>query len=183
MYGILVTVFKAIGTEVFRRDVMKCGVSIRNMVLKYWMTIINLTNTILGLSCNKITWQAVENVVHNLVFVLMVAIAILIPSGLLGYGVYKLARYHRDYLWDKITLEVVLISIAVVVNFADAIKVLLTVNCATLVIGIQVLYVGVRNLIEVVRKSRRIMGRYPSCKIKKQVLIWMQLVGTCTNQI
>lgn len=42
MYGILVTVFKAIGTEVFRRDVMNCGVSIWNMVLKYWMMIMNL---------------------------------------------------------------------------------------------------------------------------------------------
>ena len=57
------------------------------------------------------------------------------------------------------TLAVVLISISVVVNFAEAIKVLLTVNCATLVFGIQVLYVRLRNLIEVVRKSRIIMGR------------------------
>ena len=157
MYGILVTVFKAIGTEFFRRDVMNCGVSIWNMVLKYWMMIMSLANTISGL-CNKIPQQAVENVLHNLVFVLIVAIAILIPLGLLGYGVYKLARYYCDYLWDKITLAVVLISIAVVVNFADAIKVILPVNCVSLVIVIQVLYVGERNVIEVVRKSRRIMG-------------------------
>ena len=92
-----------------------------------------------------------ENVLHNLVFVLIVAIAILMPLGLLEYGIYKLVRYYCDYLWDKITLAVVLISIAVVVNFADAINVILTVNCAAFVIGIQVLYVGVRNLIEVIR--------------------------------
>lgn len=156
MYGILVTVFKAIGTEVFRRDVMNCGVSIWNMVLKYWMMIMNLANTISGL-CNKIPQQAVENVLHNLVFVLIVAIAILIPLGLLGYGVYKLVRYYCDYLWDKITLAVVLISIAVVANFADAIKVLVTVNSVVLLSGIQMLYVVVRITIEVVSESRKIM--------------------------
>ena len=128
---------------------MNCGVSIWNMVLKYWMMIMNLANTISGL-CNKIPQQAVENVLHNLVFVLIVAIAILIPLGLLGYGVYKLVRYYCDYLWDKITLAVVLISIAVVANFADAIKVLVTVNSVVLLSGIQMLYVVVRITIEVV---------------------------------
>lgn len=156
MYGILVTVFKAIGTEVFRRDVMNCGISIWNMVLKYWMMIMNLANTISGL-CNKIPQQTVGNVLHNLVFVLIVAIAILIPLGLLGYGVCKLARYYRNYIWDKMTLAVVLISIAVVVNFAEAIKVLLTVNCVVLLSGIQMLYVVVRITIEVVSESRKIM--------------------------
>ena len=149
-------VFYLIGTEVFRRDVMNCGVSIWNMVLKYWMMIMNLANTISGL-CNKIPQQAVENVLHNLVFVLIVAIAILIPLGLLGYGVYKLVRYYCDYLWDKITLAVVLISIAVVANFADAIKVLVTVNSVVLLSGIQMLYVVVRITIEVVSESRKIM--------------------------
>lgn len=156
MYGILVTVFKAVGTEVFRRDVMNCGVSIWNMVLKYWMLIMNLTNTISRL-CNKIPQQTVGNVLHNLVFVLIVAIAILIQLGLLGYGVCKLARYYRDYIWNKMTLAVVLISIAVVVNFADAIKVLVTVNSVVLLSGIQMLYVVVRITIEVVSESRKIM--------------------------
>lgn len=51
-------------------------------------------------------------------------------------------------------MAVLLISIAVVVNFSDAIKVLLTVNNAILVIGIKV---WGWNVIEVVRKSRRVV--------------------------
>ena len=94
----------------------------------------------------------------DLLLRLLVGVAVGGLVGAAGYGVYKLARYYCDYLWDKITLAVVLISIAVVVNFADAIKVILPVNCVSLVIVIQVLYVGERNVIEVVRKSRRIMG-------------------------
>ena len=90
-------------------------------------------------------------------FVLIVAIAILIPSGLLGYGEYKLGRYYQDYLWDRITLAVVLISIAVVVNFADAITVLLPINSAVLLIGIQMLHAAVKKTIEVVSESRKIM--------------------------
>lgn len=86
IYVTLLTVFKAIETEVFCRDIMNCGVSIWNMVLKYWMAIMNMVNTISEL-CNKTPQQV------------------------------------------------------------------------ALVIGIQVLYVEVRNVIEVVIKFRRIMGR------------------------
>lgn len=50
-----------------------------------------------------------------------------------------------------------LISIAVVADFADAIKVLVTVNSVVLLSGIQMLYVVVRITIEVVSESREIM--------------------------
>lgn len=110
MYGILVTVFKAIGTENICADTIKCGIAIWNIIMKYWAVITKLARIISGL-CNKIPQQAVGNVFHNSVFVVITAITIMIPFGLLGYGVYQIGRYYRDNLWDRITLAVVLVSI------------------------------------------------------------------------
>ena len=157
MYGILVTVFKAIGTEVICSDTIKCGIAIGNVIMKYWVVIMKLARIISGL-CNKIPQQAVGNVLHNIVFVVIAAITIMIPLGLLGYGVYQIGRYYQDNLWDRITLAVVLVSIEGVVFFADMIKVLLSVNIVVIVLGLQVVYAGVRKVIENVRKSRMIMG-------------------------
>lgn len=42
--------------------------------------------------------------------------------------------------------------------FADMIKVILPVNIVVIVLGLQAVYVGVRKVIEIVRKSRMIMG-------------------------
>lgn len=157
MYGILVTVFKAIGTENICADTIKCGIAIWNIIMKYWAVITKLARIISGL-CNKIPQQAVGNVFHNSVFVVITAITIMIPFGLLGYGVYQIGRYYRDNLWDRITLAVVLVSIGGVVFFADMIKVILSVNIVVMVLGLQAVYAGVRKMIELVRKSRMIMG-------------------------
>ena len=157
MYGILVTVFKAIGTEKICADTIKCGIAIWNVIMKYWAVIMKLARIISGL-CNKIPQQAVGNVLHNGVFVVITAITIMIPFGLTGYGVYQIGRYYRDNLWDRITLAVVLLSIGGVVFFVDMIKVILPVNIVVIVLGLQAVYVGVRKVIEIVRKSRMIMG-------------------------
>ena len=55
-------------------------------------------------------------------------------------------------------MAVVLVSIGGVVFFADMIKVILSVNIVVIVLGLQVVYAGVRKIIEIVRKSRIIMG-------------------------
>jgi len=96
----------------------------------------------------------VAAIVH---WVILIAVVLLVGGGavflLFLAGNYAYVHYRKDYA-DIMSLEVVLISMAVAVFFAEPIKALVSVNLLLLLILVHILYVGVRWYIKGCRRSR-----------------------------
>lgn len=82
---------------------------------------------------------------------------IAVPIGGIGYGCYRIGKFYYYELWDRISLAVVMVSVAVIVNYAEEIRGLIPVNVVVLAIIMQLVYVIMRKGVDVVRNIKGIM--------------------------
>ena len=69
------------------------------------------------------------------------------------YGVYRIALYYKKR-WCNLSLKVLLISIAVIIVFGEAIKTYIGVNLVLLLLIVQILYLGVLAYLDVYYDTR-----------------------------
>lgn len=156
LYGILITVLKGIGSELIRRDVVTVGAWIRKLIVRLWQTIVDFADTVSAISIN-VPYDRLAGMTHGIIYVLVVVIMVAVPIGVVGYGTYRFGKFYYYELWDRVSLAVAMVSIAVVVNFAECIQIYLSVNVVMLVVGIQIVYVSLRKGVEVLENVKKIM--------------------------
>lgn len=94
---------------------------------------------------------------HWVLFGMVVVVMTAVPIGGIGYGCYRIGKFYYYELWDRISLAVVMVSVAVIVNFAEKIRGLLSVNVVVLVVMMQLVYVIMRKGVDVVKNIKGIM--------------------------
>ncbi len=146
LYGILITLLKGIDSELIRRDVVTAGAWIRKLIGRLWQTTVDFADTVSALSIN-VPYDRLASVTHGIIYVLVVVIMIAVPIGIVGYGTYRLGKFYYYELWDRVSLAVAMVSIVVIVNFAENIQGFLSVNVLLMVVGMQVVYVSLRKAI------------------------------------
>lgn len=156
LYGILITLLKGIDSELIRRDVVTAGAWIRKLIGRLWQTTVDFADTVSALSIN-VPYDRLASVTHGIIYVLVVVIMIAVPIGIVGYGTYRLGKFYYYELWDRVSLAVAMVSIAVIVNFAENIQGFLSVNVLLMVVGMQVVYVSLRKGVEVIENVKKIM--------------------------
>ena len=141
LYGILCTVFTAINSKLFALD-------FKNFFEFIWIFIVFTVKSVGELAkwiatVADIIPQPIGLIVYWLIFL---AIILLVGGGILailGFVVFKIYVIYADYA-DNISLAIALISLAVVVFFANPIATVIPINLCLLFILIQAIYIGVR---------------------------------------
>lgn len=153
LYAVLVTVFAAIRSETFVGDFKTFFIAIWSFLCLCAEKLLKMANMASQLG-DMIHQPIVAAIVH---WVILIAVVLLVGGGavflLFLAGNYAYVHYRKDYA-DIMSLEVVLISMAVAVFFAEPIKALVSVNLLLLLILVHILYVGVRWYIKGCRRSR-----------------------------
>lgn len=129
---------------------------IRKLIVRLWQTTVDFADTVSAISIN-VPYDRLASVTHGIIYVLLVAIMVAVPIGIVGYGTYRIGKFYYYELCDRVGLAVAMVSIAVVVNFAECIQIYLSVNVVMLVVGIQIVYVSLRKGVEVLENVKKIM--------------------------
>lgn len=156
LYGILITVLKGFGTEVIRRDITDTSLWIWKIATSWWQIVMEMAHIISAVSIN-ISNDGIRDVLYWILFGIVVVVMIAVPIGVIGYGCYRIGKIYYYEFWDRISLAVVLVSVAVIVNYAEEIRGLIPVNVVALVVVMQFGYVMMRKGVDVVRKVKGIM--------------------------
>lgn len=153
LYGILITVLKGIETEVIRKDITDASLWIWKLAASWWQIVMKMAQIISTVSIN-ISNDGIRDVLHWILFGIVVVVMIAVPIGVIGYGCYRIGKIYYYEFWDRISLAVVLVSVAVIVNFAEEIRGLIPVNAVVIFVVIQLVYMIVRKGVEVVRNVK-----------------------------
>ena len=152
-YSVSTTLFQMIRSKIFISD---CVV--------FFDTIATFTQTIAGwvVLAGKNVAQISDGISNPVVTgIINWLIRILICGGcLVGVGILlafieiKIAGLYKKYCWDKITIMVILVSMAIAIYFADWIRTILPVNLLFLLLLVQVIYVVIRWYVKGWRETR-----------------------------
>lgn len=156
LYGILITVLKGVRTEIIRKNIVAASLWIWKLAASWWQIVMKMAQIISTVSIN-ISNDVIRDVLHWILFGMVVVVMIAVPIGGIGYGCYKIGKIYYYELWDRISLAVVMVSVAVIVNYAEEIRWLMPVNVVVLAIIMQLVYVITRKGVDVVRNIKGIM--------------------------
>lgn len=153
LYGVLTTVFTAVRSEVFVSDFKTFFVAI-------WQFIVNALQLLfkggqwasqLG---DKIPQPVVATIVHYLLLIVFVG-GIAIGVGFLIFlGASKVFEFYTKDYADTMSLAVFLISLAVLVYFAEPIRVVIPINLLLMLILVHIVYVLIRWYVKGCMRSR-----------------------------
>ena len=74
----------------------------------------------------------------------------------IGYGCYRIGKIYYYEFWDRISLAVVMVSVAVTVNYVEEIRGLMPVNVVLVFVVVQLVYMIVRKGVEVFRNVKKV---------------------------
>ena len=123
MYGLLFTLFEAITKERFREDFIEFFKAIWSFIAGTFEVAGNGFDDIyngIQIEGHPTATVILSWTLGGLGFMVVIAIAF----GTVGTACYFIGKWTYDYYWDKISLSVVLISLAVFVVFSDWIEIL-----------------------------------------------------------
>ena len=143
IYGIAVTVMRALSSERIMADGGRCVMAIRNVAVKIFDVATGLSKYLRGVSGN-ISNHLLAVILGWILVVLSYVVVIGGCVGLAGFAVYKISKLYYRQFWDAISLVVVLTSFVLIVWGADVIGEWVSWNVVLVFIGVQVGYVGVR---------------------------------------
>lgn len=153
LYAVLVTLFTAIRSETFVSDFKSFFYTIWRFILKCVEMLRNGANFVAQLG-DKIQQPIVATILHWLLWLIIV----LVVSGGVCYlaynGIVKLIEFYKKDYADNFSLGVALVSLSVLIFFADEIRAIVPINLLLLLIIAHILYVGVRWYIKGYRENR-----------------------------
>lgn len=160
LYGVLVTVLMAIGSERVISDFKAFFVGLGTFVAWIWDKGIEAAIWASQVG-NMVPQEILGTVLH---YLLLVVVFLLIVGGsfsLLVFGAYKLVKYYWENYADMISLAVCLVSLAVIVFLGEAIGEIMPINLLGLGIIAHLLYMGIRAYIWGYKKNRGTLTRKP----------------------
>ena len=152
-YSLLVTVFAAVKSKVFVHDVGAFFVEVWNMIRWFVVWLVG------GAKWAAQVAEGIQNeVLADVLYWLIVVVIAAGVIGGIGFGVYVGARKIREIYavccWDRVSVMVVTIGLAVAVYFGEEIRVVVPVNLVVMMLVMHGVYVGVRKYVKGWREAR-----------------------------
>lgn len=153
LYGVLVTLFTAVRSEAFISD-------FKTFFITIWQFIVWLVESLVSLGewasqlGDMIPQPIVAFIVHWLLWILAcigLGIGIVI---LLLTGFFKWLEWFKENQADLVALSVFLVSLALIIFFAEVFKAFLPVNLLLLLLLVQIATMGIRAYIQACKRNR-----------------------------
>lgn len=153
LYGVLVTLFTAVRSEAFISD-------FKTFFITIWQFIVWLVESLVSLGewasqlGDMIPQPIVAFIVHWLLWILAcigLGIGIVI---LLLTGFFKWLEWFKENQADLVSLSVFLVSLALIIFFAEVFKAFLPVNLLLLLLLVQIATMGIRAYIQACKRNR-----------------------------
>ena len=153
LYGVLVTLFTAVRSEAFISD-------FKTFFITIWQFIVWLVESLVSLGewasqlGDMIPQPIVAFIVHWLLWILAcigLGIGIVI---LLLTGFFKWLEWFKENQADLVALSVFLVSLALIIFFAEVFKAFLPVNLLLLLLLVQIVTMGIRAYIQACKRNR-----------------------------
>lgn len=152
-YSLWVTSFAAIKSKMFVKDVGDFFVGAWNVIRWFVLRLVDDARWAAQVA-EGIQNEALADVLYWLIVVVIVAGVI----GGIGFGVYIGVRKAREiYLeccWNRVSIMLATISLAIAVHFGEEIKAVVPVNLVVMMLVVHGAYIGVRKYVKGWREAR-----------------------------
>lgn len=153
LYGVLVTLFTAVRSEAFISDFKTFFITIWHFIVWLVESLVSLGEWASQLG-DMIPQPIVAFIVHWLLWILAcigLGIGIVI---LLLTGFFKWLEWFKENQADLVALSVFLVSLALIIFFAEVFKAFLPVNLLLLLLLVQIVTMGIRAYIQACKRTR-----------------------------
>lgn len=153
LYGVLVTLFTAVRSEAFISDFKTFFITIWHFIVWLVESLVSLGEWASQLG-DMIPQPIVAFIVHWLLWILAcigLGIGIVI---LLLTGFFKWLEWFKENQADLVALSVFLVSLALIIFFAEVFKAFLPVNLLLLLLLVQIVTIGIRAYIQACKRNR-----------------------------
>lgn len=153
LYSIMITVFQMLRTKIFMEDVSGC-------IRTIWAGIVFVAGRTKEAAGYVAKWsdvisnETIAAIVHWIVLGIVIAAIVAVIGFIVVIAVVKIKDMYKCYCWNRVTLIVIAVSLAITVWFGSLIKVVLPVNSMIILLSVQVLYVPLRWYIHGCRVAR-----------------------------
>lgn len=152
-YSLLVTIFTAVKNKVFVNDVGAFFVGAWNVIRWFVLGLVD------GAKWAAQVTEGIQNeALKGVLYWLIVVVIVVGVIGSIGFGLYVGARKVREiYLeccWDRVSVMVATISLAVAVYFGEKIRGVVPINLVVMILITHGVYVGVRKYVKGWREAR-----------------------------
>lgn len=152
-YALLVTSFAAVKSKVFVKDVSAFFVGTWNVVSWFVLGLVDGAKWVAQVA-KGIQNEALADVLYWLIVVVIVSVVI----GGIGFGVYigvrKVGKIYVECCWDRVSVMVATISLAIAVCFGEEIRAVVPVNLVVMLLITHGVYVSVRKYVKGWREAR-----------------------------
>ena len=152
-YSLLVSSFSAIKSKVFVKDVGAFFVGAWNVIRWFVLRLVDGARWAAQVA-EGIQNEALADVLYWLIVVVIVVGVI----GSIGFGVYvgvrKIREIYMECCWDRVSVMVAVIGLAVAVHLGEEIKAVAPVNLVVMILVTHGVYVGVRRYVKGCREAR-----------------------------
>ena len=153
LYALLVTVFMAIRTKNFINDVEVFFLAIGERLVIILKGMLYAGREVATLS-SGITNITTATIIYWLLLIITITVLLLGGFVIIWLGGKWICDIYKKYCWDRISLIVIIVNIAVIIFFGDWVKQLVTVNQMVLLLGSQGIYVVIRWYVKGWREAR-----------------------------
>lgn len=143
LYSIIITLFQMVRSENFMNDLNSCIRTLWAGILFVAWGIKKAAGYIAKWS-DIISNDTIATIVHWIAFGIVIAVILAVLGFVVVIAVVKIKDAYKSYCWDKVTVIVTAVSLAIIVWFVDLIKAVMPVNAITILLSVQMLYVLVR---------------------------------------
>ena len=153
LYGVMVTLFTAIRSEAFISDFKAFFVTIGHFLVWLVESLVSLGEWASQLG-DMIPQPIVAFIVHWLLWIVAcigVGIGLVV---LLLTGFFKWLEWFKENQADLVALSVLLVSLALIIFFAEVFKDFLPVNLLLLLLLVQIVTMGIRAYIQACKRNR-----------------------------
>lgn len=153
LYSIMITVFQMLKSEIFVEDV-------NAFIRTIWAGIRFVAGGVKEVADYVAKWSDIisnntlATIVHWIAFGTVIAVILAVLGFVVVIAVVKIKDAYKSYCWDKVTVIVTTVSLAMVVWFVDLIKAVMPVNTMIFLLSVQMLYVPLRWYIHGCRLTR-----------------------------
>lgn len=153
LYGVLVTLFTAVRSEAFISDFKTFFITIWHFIVNAFQLLLKGGQWASQLG-DKIPQPVVATIVHWLLWILAcIGLGIVIVIFVLT-GFFKWLEWFKENQADLVALSVFLVSLALIIFFAEVFKAFLPVNLLLLLLLVQIVTMGIRAYIQACKRNR-----------------------------
>lgn len=152
-YSLLVTSFAAVKSKMFVNDVGTFFVEAWKVIKRFVMWLVG------GAKWAAQVVEGIQNgALTDVLYWLIVVVIVVGVIGGIGFGVYvgvrKIRKIYLECCWDRVSVMVATISLAVAVYFGEEIRMVMPVNLVVMILIAHGVYIGVRKYVKGWKKAR-----------------------------